>query len=109
MQPTQTLISRTQEKQRLQMALHSNKPELIALTGRRRVGKTFLIRKAYEKQIKLEIIGLQKDNQKAQLRNFLISMRAYGMPIDKVDQPDNWLDAFFLLTQQLEQQHFSEK
>ncbi len=109
MKPTQLLVSREEEKQRLQLALESNKPELIALTGRRRVGKTFLVRKAYENHIKLEVTGLQKDKQKAQLHNFLISMRAYGLYIDSVKAPSNWLDAFYLLTQQLEKQQFSEK
>ena len=97
MKPTQLLVSREEEKQRLQLALESNKPELIALTGRRRVGKTFLVRKAYENHIKLEVTGLQKDKQKAQLHNFLISMRAYGLYTDSEKAPSNWLDAFYLL------------
>ena len=109
MKLTQILVSREEEKQRLQLALTSNKPELIALTGRRRVGKTFLVRKSYENQIKLEVTGLQKDKQKAQLHNFLISMRAYGLYTDSDKTPSNWLDAFYLLTQQLEKQHFAEK
>jgi len=54
MKQTQKLVSRKEEKQRLSLALASDKPELIALTGRRRVGKTFLVRKAYEDHIKLE-------------------------------------------------------
>ena len=109
MKQAQILVSRKEEKQRLQLALKSNKPELIALTGRRRVGKTFLIRKAYEDHIQLEITGLQKDNQKAQLKNFLISMRAYGLSPDKEEKQNNWLDAFFLLTQQLEKLKISKK
>lgn len=109
MKQTQKLISRTEEKKRLQLALTSNKPELVALLGRRRVGKTFLIRKAYEDHIKLEITGLQKDKQKAQLKNFAISMRAYGLAPDKEEKKDNWLDTFFLLTQQLEKLKLKEK
>ena len=89
MKPTQILVSREEEKQRLKAALVSNKPELIALIGRRRVGKTFLVRKAYEDHIQLEITGLQKDNQKAQLKNFYISMRAYGLIPDKEEKQDN--------------------
>ncbi|MEM6317219.1 MAG: ATP-binding protein [Bacteroidota bacterium] len=105
----QILVSRSEEKKRLRLALNSNKPELIALTGRRRVGKTFLIRKAFERHIRLEITGLQNDNQQAQLRNFFLSMRAYGMPTEKSEQSDNWLDAFYLLTQQLEKLNLQEK
>jgi len=109
MKQTQKLVSREEEKQRLLLALASNKPELVALTGRRRVGKTFLVRKAYEDHIKLEITGLQKDKQKAQLKNFLISMRAYGLYTTSETAPNNWLDVFYLLTQQLEKQNFSNK
>ncbi len=109
MKQVQVLISREEEKKRLQMALESNKPELVALIGRRRVGKTFLVRKTYENHIKLEVTGLQKNKQKAQLRNFLISMRAYGFQNEKDEQPNNWLDTFFLLTQQLEKLNLFEK
>lgn len=109
MKQTQILVSREEEKKRLLSALASNKPELVALTGRRRVGKTFLVRKAYEDHIKLEITGLQKDKQKAQLQNFLISMRAYGLYTTTEKTPNNWLEVFYLLTQELEKQNFSNK
>jgi len=109
MKQAQILVSRKEEKQQLQMALKSNKPELIALIGRRRVGKTFLIRKAYEDHIKLEITGLQKGKQKSQLKNFYISMRAYGLSPNKEEEHDNWLDTFSLLTQQLEKLNLSKK
>ena len=109
MKQTQKLVSREEEKQRLLLALSSNKPELVALTGRRRVGKTFLVRKAYEDHIKLEITGLQKDKQKAQLQNFLLSMHAYGLYSTSEKAPTNWLEVFYLLTQELEKQNFSSK
>lgn len=109
MKQLQKLISREEEKKRLIMALESNKPELIALIGRRRVGKTFLVRKSYEERIKLEVTGLQNNNQKAQLRNFMISMHAHGLNTESGKQPENWLDAFFLLTQQLERLDLREK
>ncbi|MFK7906302.1 MAG: ATP-binding protein [Chitinophagales bacterium] len=109
MKQTQQLVSRVEEKQRLTMALESNKPELVALIGRRRVGKTFLVRKAYENHMKLEITGLQKDKQKAQKRNFVLSMRAYGLPIESTKVPDNWLDIFYSLTQALEKIETTEK
>ncbi len=108
MKQLQQLIGRTDEKKRLIRALESDKPELVALTGRRRVGKTFLVRKTYEKHIKLEITGLQNTNKKAQLRNFHISMQAYGLKPEE-GQADNWLDTFFALTQALEQLNIKEK
>ncbi|MEM9885034.1 MAG: ATP-binding protein [Bacteroidota bacterium] len=109
MQVSQQLISREEERERLLSALNSDKPELIALVGRRRVGKTFLVRKVYAEHIKIEITGLQHDSQKAQIRNFVLSMKAYGLYTETEEETNNWLDAFFLLTQALEQQNLQEK
>ena len=39
-----TLIARHRERRLLDEALGSSEPELVAVYGRRRVGKTFLIR-----------------------------------------------------------------
>ena len=44
-------IGREKEKEILQEALQSAEAEMVAVVGRRRVGKTFLIKKVYEKQI----------------------------------------------------------
>ena len=38
------MIGRKKEIDILRKAYHSNKPELVAVIGRRRVGKTYLIR-----------------------------------------------------------------
>ena len=46
----QTFIGRTAELQVFEEVFASSSPELIAVFGRRRVGKTFLIRHAYGKQ-----------------------------------------------------------
>ena len=70
MRQLQKLVSREAEKKRLLRALESDKPELVALIGRRRVGKTFLVRKTYDAHIKIEITGLQNNNQKTQLQTF---------------------------------------
>ena len=42
------LIGRKKEKEQLLSALHSEQSEFIAVYGRRRVGKTYLIREAYD-------------------------------------------------------------
>ncbi|HFA48988.1 MAG TPA: ATP-binding protein [Bacteroidetes bacterium] len=109
MELKQELLGRAGEKERLKTALESSKPELVAVIGRRRVGKTFLVRKVYGDKIKLEVTGLQKGKKKEQLRNFQISMRAFGLQTPLDDPPDNWLDTFFLLTQELEKKDLREK
>ena len=54
------LIGRIKEIGTLKSALQSNKPELIALYGRRRIGKTFLIRKTYRNNLTFEFTGIHK-------------------------------------------------
>lgn len=81
----------------LQEALKSKVPELIAVYGRRRVGKTFLIRQALQKDIVFEFTGTKEVNLKQQLANFtkILGKVAGNEKLYRV--PDNWSDAFDLL------------
>ena len=58
------VIGRQEEKKLLREALKSKVPELIAVYGRRRVGKTFLIRQALQKDIVFEFTGTKEANLK---------------------------------------------
>jgi len=51
------LIGRKTEANILETAILNSKSELIAVYGRRRVGKTFLIREYYKKEIVFEVAG----------------------------------------------------
>jgi AAA+ ATPase superfamily predicted ATPase len=51
------IIGRIPELKQLQQLLESPDAELLAIYGRRRVGKTFLDRNAYEKQMIFGISG----------------------------------------------------
>jgi AAA+ ATPase superfamily predicted ATPase len=55
------LVGRIEERKILDHALLSSGAELIAMYGRRRIGKTFLIRSVYEKYIRFEFTGVQID------------------------------------------------
>lgn len=91
------VIGRQEEKKMLQQALKSKVPELIAVYGRRRVGKTFLIRQALQKEIVFEFTGTKETNLKQQLANFtkILGKAAGNEKLYRV--PDNWSDAFDLL------------
>lgn len=54
------LIGRADEQEIFANAMKSEKSEMIAVIGRRRVGKTFLIRKYFEKDIVFEFTGIYK-------------------------------------------------
>jgi len=49
------LIGRKKELETLKSLLNSNKSEFIAVYGRRRVGKTFLIRSAFNQQFAFHV------------------------------------------------------
>lgn len=55
-----TITGREKEQKILNDALLSNESELIAIYGRRRVGKTFLIREYYKTHIVFDMIGIKK-------------------------------------------------
>ena len=52
------VIGRKTEINTLQLAINSGKSELIAIYGRRRVGKTFLIRETYKREMIFEVSGI---------------------------------------------------
>jgi len=58
------------EKEKLDKILQSNQAEFLALYGRRRVGKTFLIRQYLKDNIVFDISGTKEGSKKQQLGNF---------------------------------------
>ncbi len=52
------LISRNKEKKKLLEALKTEESQFIAVYGRRRVGKTYLIRQTYDNMLTFEHSGL---------------------------------------------------
>ena len=91
------MIGRNYETARLRESLKSQKSELIAVYGRRRVGKTYLIRKVYEKHIKFEVTGLYGGNQGKQLDIFFDELKRVSKKIKDEDRPKDWKGAFELL------------
>jgi uncharacterized protein len=88
------LIGREKEKEILLKVLETPEAELVAVLGRRRVGKTFLVRSVYDSLIRFEITGLQNVTAKKQLNNFSIHLRnTFGENAPK-EKPIDWLEAF---------------
>lgn len=100
------LIGRISQKRCLEKALKSNKSELIAVYGRRRVGKTFLIRETYTKDIIFELTGLQSGTMPDQLAKFHRVLSGLG---GKGERPSSWLDAFTQLGQYIDGKRSSKK
>ena len=86
------LIGREKEIKILENALHSSRSELIVVYGRRRVGKTFLIRETCKKHIQFEFVGMYKASTREQLK--LFKQTLFNFSQQKVKTPSNWLEAF---------------
>ena len=96
------LIGRIEEKKILENALQSSKAEMVAVIGRRRVGKTFLVKSVYEAHLDFEITGIQHATRSEQLRNFILSISKYSNGTFPITEPKDWLEAFYLLSKFLE-------
>jgi uncharacterized protein len=105
----QVHIGREKEQEVLRQALASNSPEFISVFGRRRVGKTFLIKHVYQAQIVFELTGLPSAGRKDQLRNFSIQLTNHAALPTPAAVPKDWLDAFFTLARYLDTLDQSQK
>lgn len=104
---TMEIIGRSAERAILQQALSSNKPELIAITGRRRVGKTYLIRNQYQPDIIFEISGINNGNKQDQILNFINTCRYHRL--GDIPKSNSWIDVFHHFAILLDQQNISRK
>ena len=105
----QKLIGREPEILSLQEAMVSPRAELIAVYGRRRVGKTFLIRTVYEQNIVFELTGLKDANLADQLENFSDTLTATFKPPIPLERPIKWMQAFRQLTHFIETDNRADK
>ncbi len=91
------MIGRKQERQKLDTLTQSGKAELLAIIGRRRVGKTFLIREHYKGRIVFEFTGTQYSDKKNQLKKFAQKISEYRNDPFGIAIPVDWAEAFLQL------------
>ena len=102
------IIARTKEKKLLQSILDSKSSELVAVYGRRRIGKTYLVRNFFEpckNVIYFELTGQKQESGdyapiKTQLANFQYQFeRTFGIELQR---PKSWQNAFSILRKEIE-------
>ena len=95
-----TIIGRATEREILRRCMDSGAPEFIAIYGRRRVGKTFLIRQFFNDAFSFYSTGIYQGTKREQLGAFCRQLKYYsgrewGIPKD-------WFEAFAQLKEYLE-------
>ena len=94
------MIGRIDEQRRLREAFESEYSEFVAVYGRRRVGKTFLVREQFHYKFTFQHTGLARKSTREQLQSFQLSLRRQGYT--KAPLPGNWIEAFDMLKDLIE-------
>ncbi|MBQ9363648.1 MAG: AAA family ATPase [Bacteroidaceae bacterium] len=102
------VIGRKSEKDALQRLYESPKSEFLMVYGRRRVGKTYLIREVFKDKFDFYLTGIAQGNRQEQLSNFRSAMFAVNESLG-MKAPANWFEAFGQLVQLLEHSRKARK
>ncbi len=104
------IIGRHEEKRKLEHLVNSNQAEFLAIYGRRRVGKTYLIREFFKNRgLFFNLMGQKDAGLKKQLLNFARSVQDAFKPAVPIKTPESWGEAFFFLSELIEKQSKDKK
>jgi len=95
------IIGRYNEISTLRQYVNSDKAEFVAIYGRRRVGKTFLVREMFKNEFAFEVSGTIGGKKSEQMFYFVQALERFGY--EGTEKPTNWNSAFALLQQTLEE------
>jgi predicted AAA+ superfamily ATPase len=103
------IIGRQLEKGILNERFSSEKSEFIAITGRRRVGKTYLVNAHFEKEMNFHFSGVLNASLSQQLQGFHFQYCQFFKSKKSEKTPSNWMEAFIRLSQQLDKSRKKSK
>ena len=97
------LVGRQPYKKIMYRLIDSGDPELLAVYGRRRIGKTFLIRTHFGPLMRFEMTGSYGASLADQLSNFATALVTSKLALIEPETPKSWQAAFQQLIVLLEQ------
>ncbi len=101
-----SIIGREEEIARLEKYIKSDRSEFVAIYGRRRVGKTFLVKELFGDNFTFRITGRENAGLKEQLLNFSYAITDY---FGEEVIANNWQEAFRILSKAIERQRHGTK
>lgn len=102
------IIGRVKEIKLLEELYNSDNPSFVVVFGRRRVGKTFLVRETFKNNFTFYSTGINDKDKNKQLAAFFMSLTKYSKE-DSMPMPKDWLEAFGFLIKILEKSKDKKK
>jgi AAA+ ATPase superfamily predicted ATPase len=102
------VIGRKKEIQILDEKFRSARSEFIAIYGRRRIGKTYLVRHVFHDKFTFRFTGLAHVTLGAQLANFDMAIQEQHPKVVR-NKPADWMEAFQQLRQVIERSRQRKK
>lgn len=102
------IIGRKEEQRELLRLMASEQPEFVMVYGRRRVGKTYLVRETFKDNLVFYMTGLNNVELSDQLVNFRTALASVSGNVD-IPAPRTWFDAFEQLRTFLQQNNAAKK
>jgi len=94
------IVGRRYEQDILRACVESTRAEFIAVYGRRRIGKTFLVKQFFNEAFDFYTTGVYQISKTEQLKNW--QMQLYKYSGTKRTKPKDWFEAFSQLEEFLE-------
>lgn len=90
------MVGREEQTKAMKDAIKAKKSSFIAVTGRRRVGKTYLIREVYQQNFCFTVTGIQNADLQAQINNFVQKIAEYNKDLLVLGNINDWQKVFFV-------------
>lgn len=97
------ILGRSKEKEILQSCYESKESQLVIITGRRRIGKSFLINQYFDDSFAFKLVGDKKLTKNEQLFNFRQELQRKTQN-ENLLMPKDWSSAFAMLRDYIENQ-----
>ena len=93
----QFFIGREEETATLQSLSNSEQADLVAIIGRRRIGKTYLVKTVFKNQFAFHITGVKNTDKETMIQAFVAKIEELSKSKFPISAPDNWMETFRLL------------
>ena len=107
MEYSKNIIGRKHEQDILNACVETHRAEFVAIYGRRRIGKTFLVKQFFQDSFDFYTTGIYKISKAEQLKDWQEKLRRYSGV--KRTRPKDWFEAFYQLQDFLETKAEQEK